>query len=178
MDNDKKPCHQRVIDDTGGAFAVGFSGSCIFQITKMFTNSSIAFKERMARSIAAVKTGAPLTGGRFTVWAGVFSACDCSLAHIRNKDDPYNSIIGGSLTGAILASRKGVPVMLGSGVAGGLLLSVFEASNILSTYIYRPNPEFPPLEKMESGKKEESERPATTPKIINEAQPKKAVMEE
>lgn len=47
-----------------------------------------------------------LTIGNFAVWGGLFSTIDCSLVHLRKKEDPWNSIASGALTGAILAVRS------------------------------------------------------------------------
>lgn len=44
--------------------------------------------------------------GNFAVWGGLFSTIDCTLVHIRKKEDPWNSITSGALTGAILAVRS------------------------------------------------------------------------
>lgn len=44
--------------------------------------------------------------GNFAVWGGLFSAIDCSLVYIRKKEDPWNSITSGALTGAILSIRS------------------------------------------------------------------------
>ena len=41
--------------------------------------------------------------GNFAVWGGLFSAIDCSLVYVRKKEDPWNSITSGALTGAILS---------------------------------------------------------------------------
>ena len=43
--------------------------------------------------------------GNFAVWCGLFSSLDCTLIAIRNKEDPWNSITSGAMTGAILAAR-------------------------------------------------------------------------
>jgi import inner membrane translocase subunit TIM17 len=44
--------------------------------------------------------------GNFAVWGGLFSAIDCSLVYVRKKEDPWNSITSGALTGAILSIRS------------------------------------------------------------------------
>ena len=44
--------------------------------------------------------------GNFAVWGGLFSAIDCSLVYVRKKEDPWNSITSGALTGAILSVRS------------------------------------------------------------------------
>lgn len=43
--------------------------------------------------------------GNFAVWGGLFSTFDCCLIKLRNKEDPWNSIGSGALTGAVLAAR-------------------------------------------------------------------------
>jgi import inner membrane translocase subunit TIM17 len=44
--------------------------------------------------------------GSFAVWGGLFSMIDCSMVQVRGKEDPWNSITSGALTGAILAARS------------------------------------------------------------------------
>lgn len=63
-------------------------------------------------SLAAVKERSPITGGNFAVWGGMFSTIDCSLVYLRQKEDPWNSIMSGALTGGILAARNGYYILL------------------------------------------------------------------
>lgn len=58
-------------------------------------------------SLAAIKQRSPIIAGNFAVWGGMFSTIDCTLVHIRKKEDPWNSIISGAATGGILAARNG-----------------------------------------------------------------------
>lgn len=44
--------------------------------------------------------------GSFAVWGGLFSMIDCGLVKVRGKEDPWNSITSGAMTGAILAARS------------------------------------------------------------------------
>jgi import inner membrane translocase subunit TIM17 len=44
------------------------------------------------------------------MWGGIFSFTDCCLITARGKDDPYNAIVAGTLTGGILAIRGGASV--------------------------------------------------------------------
>ena len=46
-----------------------------------------------------------LITGNFAVWGGLFSTFDCCLMGIRGKEDPWNSIGSGAITGAVLAAR-------------------------------------------------------------------------
>lgn len=61
---------------------------------------------RFTGSLVAVKQRAPIVGGQFAVWGGLFSTIDCSLVYMRKKEDPWNSIISGAATGGILAARS------------------------------------------------------------------------
>lgn len=87
----------------------------------------------MYGSLATVKQRAPVTGGNFAVWGFMYSSFDCSLAYIRKKEDPWNSILSGALTGSTLAIRNGVVPMIGAGVLGGVLLGMIEGMGILMT---------------------------------------------
>lgn len=58
-------------------------------------------------SIATVKHRSPIIAGSFAIWGGLFSTIDCTLVHIRKKEDPWNSIISGAAAGGILAARRG-----------------------------------------------------------------------
>lgn len=64
------------------------------------------FQRRAFGSIIAVKERAPIIGGNFAVWGGMFSTIDCTLVYLRQKEDPWNSIISGFATGGILAARS------------------------------------------------------------------------
>ncbi|XP_072423620.1 mitochondrial import inner membrane translocase subunit Tim17-B-like [Chiloscyllium punctatum] len=71
--------------------------------------------------------------GSFAVWGGLFSTIDCGLVKLRAKEDPWNSITSGALTGAVLASRSGPLAMVGSAMMGGILLALIEGVGILLT---------------------------------------------
>lgn len=47
----------------------------------------------------AIRREAPRIGGSFAVWGGLFSTFDCTLVALRKKEDPWNSIAAGALTG-------------------------------------------------------------------------------
>ncbi len=51
-------------------------------------------------------------------FAGMFSLIDCGLVALRKKEDPWNGITSGALTGALLMVRSGPAVMITSGVIG------------------------------------------------------------
>ena len=41
------------------------------------------------------------------MWGGMYSSFDCALIAVRGKEDPWNSIGSGAITGGILAARGG-----------------------------------------------------------------------
>ncbi|XP_043935258.1 mitochondrial import inner membrane translocase subunit Tim17-B-like [Protopterus annectens] len=107
------------------------------------TNAGV--RHRFRGSINAVKIRAPQIGGSFAVWGGLFSTIDCGLVKLRGKEDPWNSITSGALTGAVLASRSGPLAMVGSAMMGGILLALIEGVGILLTrytaqQFQNPNP--------------------------------------
>jgi import inner membrane translocase subunit TIM17 len=90
------------------------------------------------------------TGGGFAMWGGMFSVVDCTMAHLRGKEDSLNSITSGALTGALLSIRRkfsltfiiicfnsiifiteGKAAMIFSGAIGGLILGLIEGVNLL-----------------------------------------------
>lgn len=52
---------------------------------------------------------------------------------MRKKEDPWNSIISGAVTGGVLSARNGVPAMAASALIGGVLLAMIEGVGILMT---------------------------------------------
>jgi import inner membrane translocase subunit TIM17 len=61
--------------------------------------------ERLIGSVSAIKARAPVLGGNFGVWGGLFSSFDCAVKGYRQKEDPWNAITAGFLTGGSLAFR-------------------------------------------------------------------------
>ncbi|XP_045449208.1 mitochondrial import inner membrane translocase subunit Tim17-B [Melitaea cinxia] len=131
----REPCPWRIFDDSGGAFLMGAIGGGIFHSIKGFRNAPTGFNRKMLGSLAAMKERSPIVGGNFAVWGGMFSTIDCSLVYLRQKEDPWNSIMSGALTGGILAARNGVPAMAGSALVGGILLALIEGIGIMFTRI-------------------------------------------
>lgn len=117
--------------DVGGAFGMGAIGGSIWHFLKGARNSPQG--ARFIGAIDAVKVRAPALGGSFAVWGGLFSTFDCSLQGIRGKEDPWNSIASGALTGGVLASRSGMRAAGKSAAVGGVLLALIEGISIAIT---------------------------------------------
>ncbi|XP_076468916.1 mitochondrial import inner membrane translocase subunit Tim17-A-like [Babylonia areolata] len=129
----RDPCPWRIVDDCGGAFSMGAIGGAFFHSIKGYRNAPSGQYRRLIGSMIALKERAPIVGGNFAVWGGLFSAIDCSMVYIRKKEDPWNSITSGALTGAILSVRNGAGAMVGSAIIGGVLLALIEGMGIMFT---------------------------------------------
>lgn len=112
---------------------MGAIGGALFQAIKGFRNAPAGITHRMNGSMTAIKARAPVLGGNFAIWGGLFSTIDCSLIKMRGKEDPWNAIISGAATGGILAARSGPGAMLGSAIIGGVLLAMIEGVGIMFT---------------------------------------------
>lgn len=95
---------------------------------KGFRNSP--YGERRIGMITAIKARAPVTGGNFGVWGGMFSTFDCAVKGIRKKEDPYNSIIAGFFTGGALAIRGGYKAARNGAIMCAIFLAVIEGVGI------------------------------------------------
>eukprot|EP00301_Raphidiophrys_heterophryoidea_P021809 c6123_g1_i1.p1 GENE.c6123_g1_i1~~c6123_g1_i1.p1 ORF type:complete len:234 (-),score=73.89 c6123_g1_i1:144-755(-) len=125
----RQPCPDRIVDDIGGAFAIGAVGGTIWHSIKGARNAPKG--TRLRGSLEAVKNRAPVLAGNFAAWGTLFSAFDCTFVYLRGKEDPYNAIASGFCTGAALAARGGMGAAMRSGVVGGVLLALIEGAGIL-----------------------------------------------
>uniref|UniRef100_A0A7S2IBE2 Mitochondrial import inner membrane translocase subunit TIM17 n=1 Tax=Helicotheca tamesis TaxID=374047 RepID=A0A7S2IBE2_9STRA len=128
---DREPCPWRIVDDIGGAFSMGAIGGGIFHTIKGSWNAPKG--ARMYGAMSAMSARGPVLGGQFAVWGGLFACCDCSLTAIRQKEDPWNSIISGAATGGVLAARAGPKQMATAAVFGGFILALIEGMGIMFT---------------------------------------------
>jgi mitochondrial import inner membrane translocase subunit TIM17 len=133
---DREPCPWRIVDDVGGAFCMGNIGGGIWHSIKGARMAPAG--ARLAGSLSAVQARAPVLGGQFAVWGGLFACCDCTLTAIRQKEDPWNSIISGAVTGGVLAARAGPRAMASAAVVGGVLLALIEGMGIMFTHMMAP----------------------------------------
>jgi import inner membrane translocase subunit TIM17 len=142
----RDPCPWRIVDDMGGAFAMGFGVGFINSVFKGIKNSPRG--ERISGIASAVKARAPVMGGHFAAWGLTFSTLDCSISAIRKREDAWNSILSGGLTGGLLAIRGGPAASITSAVMGAIILGFLEGINILvvrsASEQYRPVKKDPP----------------------------------
>ena len=133
-DHTRDPCPYVILNDFGGAFAMGAIGGSIWHSIKGYRNSPRG--EKISGSMAAVKARAPVLGGNFGVWGGLFSTFDCSVKAVRRKEDPWNAIIAGFFTGGSLAVRSGVKAARNSAIGCACLLAVFEGVGIAINRVF------------------------------------------
>jgi len=88
------------------------------------------------------------------MWGGVFSSMDCLLIYYRQKDDPWNAVAAGFITGGVLAIRGGLSVAFKNAAIGGVILLLIEGvSTIVTSFAMRQQ-----YKMMEQMQKEEMER--------------------
>ncbi|CAL9131766.1 unnamed protein product [Musa acuminata var. zebrina] len=139
----REPCPDRILDDVGGAFAMGAVGGSVFHFIKGLYNFPNG--ERLAGGSQAVRMNAPRVGGSFAVWGGLFSAFDCSMVYLRQKEDPWNSILAGAATGGFLQMRQGPGSAARSALFGGILLALIEGAGIMLNRVLSAPQNLPPV---------------------------------
>jgi len=122
----------------GGAFGMGAVGGGLWHLFKGAKNSPS--NARLRGGVEAIRREAPKIGGSFAVWGGLFSTFDCTLVALRKKEDPWNSIAAGALTGGFLQLRTGARSAAKSAAFGGVLLAMIEGVGILLTRMTAPPP--------------------------------------
>mmetsp|Transcript_17623 Transcript_17623/g.41128 ORF Transcript_17623/g.41128 Transcript_17623/m.41128 type:complete len:291 (+) Transcript_17623:440-1312(+) len=139
--SDRDPCPYRIIEDVGGAFAFGAIGGGIWHLGKGAWLSPSG--SRLSGALGNCASRAPVMGGQFAVWGGLFACCDCTMSAVRQKEDPWNSIVSGAATGGVLAARAGPRAMASAAVVGGVILALIEGMGIwMNNAFAAPPPEF------------------------------------
>ncbi|CAA7410834.1 unnamed protein product [Spirodela intermedia] len=140
----REPCPDRILDDVGGAFAMGAIGGSAFHFIKGMSNSPNG--ERLAGGAQGVRMNAPRVGGSFAVWGGLFSAFDCTMVYVRQKEDPWNSIVAGAAAAGFLQMRQGLGPASRSAVFGAALLALIEGAGIMLNRFLSVPQNLPPME--------------------------------
>lgn len=125
---------------------MGAVGGGLWHLLKGMKNSPSG--HRFVGGIDAIRREAPRIGGSFAVWGGLFSTFDCTLVALRKKEDPWNSIAAGALTGGFLQLRTGLRSAGKSAAFGGVLLAMIEGVGILLTRVTAPPPAPVPMVEM------------------------------
>eukprot|EP00834_Sanchytrium_tribonematis_P000571 NODE_10_length_61504_cov_0.956502.p43 type:complete len:150 gc:universal NODE_10_length_61504_cov_0.956502:38007-37558(-) len=129
-------CPWTIVNDLGGAYSMGLIGGAILHAIKGYRHAPA--HDKLRSSLTAVQFRAPILGGNFAAWAGLFSAFECGLTSYRQKEDFWTPVSAGALTGAVLASRSGLAAMSMNALFGGLILAgieglMFSANRLMSS---------------------------------------------
>ncbi|KAK9675868.1 hypothetical protein RND81_11G037000 [Saponaria officinalis] len=135
----REPCPDRILNDLGGAFAMGAVGGSVFHFIRGSVNSHRG--EKILGGIQTMRMNAPKTGGGFAASGGLFSTFDYGMVYIRQKEDPWNSITAGALTGGFLQMRQGVRAAGRSAAVGAVLLGMIEGAGIMLNRVLSPPPQ-------------------------------------
>merc|ERR1712232_1067446 len=149
-DAGREPCPDRIVEDLGGAFGMGVVGGFIWHFVKGARNSPQG--DRLSGALYSARQRSPILGGNFAVWGGTFSSFDCSLQFVRRRDDHWNAIASGFLTGGVLAARGGWKAASRNAVIGGVLLAIIEGVAALLMRSTSKTPKEMALEQMEQEK--------------------------
>lgn len=134
----REPCPDRIVEDLGGAFGMGCIGGFLWYAIKGARNSPKG--ERWHGAMYLAKGRSPVLGGAFAVWGGTFSTFDCSLQYLRQREDHWNAIASGFLTGGVLAARAGIKSASRNAVVGGVLLGIIEGVASLAPKMMQQTP--------------------------------------
>nr|CAB3458555.1 unnamed protein product [Digitaria exilis] len=123
------PCPDRIVGDAGQAFAIGAVGGSFFHFAKGLRNSPSG--ARFAGGLQAMRMNVPRVAGSFAVWGGMYSACDCALVYVWQKEDPWNSILSGAAASGILSLRQGFRAVARSSMYGALLFALISGAGVM-----------------------------------------------
>ena len=97
----------------------------------------------------------PLTAFSSTI--GSFFNILISIFPYRQKDDPYNAIAAGFITGGVLAIRGGLSVAFKNAIIGGVILGLIEGvSTLITSFSMRQQYKF--MEEEQKRQMEEAQR--------------------
>ena len=128
MSGEREPCPWRVVDDAGGAFGFGVVGGGIYHAIGGMRNAPRG--HMISQAVSRVKARVPILGGSFAIWGTLFSCFDCTFVSLRKKEDPWNAIASGFMTGGVLAARAGFKAAAKNAAIGGVILAGIEGLNI------------------------------------------------
>jgi import inner membrane translocase subunit TIM17 len=83
--------------------------------------------------IQLLKKRAPMLGGNFCAWMGLFGTFQCVMLALTNKDTHMNQVVAGGLTGATINLRGGWRYAFRGGLQGAVFIGVFNIMEIFMT---------------------------------------------
>lgn len=129
----RSPCPGRIFEDLGVGYSIGCVGGALYYFLVGVKNAPR--RQRILGGLTHVRNRAPFLGGSFAMWGGVFSSMDCLLIYYRQKDDPWNAVAAGFITGGVLAIRGGLSVAFKNAFIGGVILLLIEGVSTIVTQV-------------------------------------------
>lgn len=117
---------------------MGALGGGCWHMYRGLKNSPKGYK--IVGAIDTIRREAPRMGGNFANWGLMFSVFDCTCMYIRQKEDPFNAIMAGAMTGGFLQLRAGLRPAMVSAITGGCLLALIEGLGITLSKSFSPPP--------------------------------------
>lgn len=99
------------------------------------------------------------------MWGGCFSAIDCLMIYLRQKDDPFNAVISGFVTGGVLAIRGGANLAFKNALIGGGILFLIEGVSVImqAVMIRRQHMMMEQMQKMELERMKQAQAKSRNP---------------
>ena len=79
------------------------------------------------------KRRAPVTGGNFAAWMGLFGFWQCALLYATGQDSHMNQVLAGAITGGIVNIRGGMKYAQRGFVSGAVFIGIFNLLEIFMT---------------------------------------------
>lgn len=91
--------------------------------------------------------------GNFGIFGGLLSLFDCTVKGIRRREDAFNAIGAGFLTGGCLAARGGFRAMRNNAIGCAIFIAVMEGAGIgfQRVMVGSTRLEAPPLANQDAG---------------------------
>lgn len=90
----------------GSGFGLGMLLGSIFNFVKGAYTSPV--RERLWGGLILAKRRAPITGGNFAAWMGLFGFWQCALLYATGHDSHLNQVLAGAITGGMVNLRGGI----------------------------------------------------------------------
>ncbi|KAH9942178.1 mitochondrial import inner membrane translocase subunit TIM22 [Epithele typhae] len=113
-------CVAKAVMGTAAGFAMGGFFSLMnsaFQYEDPLLRSNLSASQKAREVFAEMGRGVYRQGKGFAKVAGLFAGIECAVESYRAKNDIYNSLGAGFLTGGVLARNSGPRAAVGGGIA-------------------------------------------------------------
>ncbi|CAI9777238.1 unnamed protein product [Fraxinus pennsylvanica] len=140
-----KPWFDRLLDQTVDYFLVGIVGGSAFNMLKGMYNSPKG--ERLIRGLQAVRMNAPRFGSNCGIFGGLSSVLESFMIHVRQKDDPWNSVLSDATAVGLVKMHRGLGPTSHSALIFGSGMALLEGYLIVKNRVQSPQPDFEELDK-------------------------------